>query len=34
MLLYLIIALKVSAELANAVRTLAHVEDPTTKEAP
>lgn len=33
-LLYLIIGLKVSAELTSAVRTLAHVEDPTVKEAP
>jgi multicomponent Na+:H+ antiporter subunit B len=33
-LLYLIIGLKVAAELTGAVRTLAHVEDPTTEEAP
>jgi multicomponent Na+:H+ antiporter subunit B len=33
-LLYLIIGLKVSAELTSAVRTLANVEEPTTKEAP
>ncbi len=33
-LLYLIIGLKVSAELTNAVRTLANVEDPTTEEVP
>ncbi len=33
-LLYLVIGLKVAAELTSAVRTLAHVEEPATKEAP
>ena len=34
MLLYLIIGLKVAAELVSAVRTLAHVEDSTNEEVP